>query len=99
MDIIQIREYKASDKEQLVVLFENFQDYLVSIDPLKRLTSIEGSGEKVLDKNLHYVRDKDGIWGMRFSERNGFVYAYLVDLTGLSGEHQNWWYDHLIEKD
>lgn len=57
---IQIIEYKESFSEQVSGLFNEFQDYLVALDPLNRLRRLDGYGDKTLAKILREIEDKDG---------------------------------------
>lgn len=54
-----IREYDAKDRKNLIALVENFQDYLVGIDPLHRLRRERAYGKYYTQKMLNEVR-KDG---------------------------------------
>ncbi|MDQ3099597.1 MAG: GNAT family N-acetyltransferase [bacterium] len=49
---IQLIEYTDKYKKQVIKLFEDFQDYLISIDPLKRLRRMPEYGEHILSETL-----------------------------------------------
>jgi len=54
----------------------------------------------IIDRGItNYLRDKEGVWGMKFSERKDSVSALSVDLTGIPKADQDWWADNLIEED
>lgn len=64
--------------------------------------SPEVSGHRfVLERGITtYLRDKFGIFDVRsIIEREDTVSVILVDLIALPKDHQDWWYDHLIEED
>ena len=52
-----IREYQPQDRKALVKLVENFQDYLVKIDPLKRLRREPAYGQVYTQRVLKQVRN------------------------------------------
>ena len=55
---IQIQEYTEDYKEQIIELFKNFQDYLIELDPLKRLRRLPEYAEKVHRETLEEVKQK-----------------------------------------
>lgn len=57
-----IRSYQPHDQPQIVTLFEEFQDYLVSLDPLRGLRRLPGYGEYYLQKTLDDVAEHDGVF-------------------------------------
>lgn len=59
--MISIKQFEPKDKETLFSLIEELQDYLVQIDPLKRLCRLPGYGEKYTNKLLQKIKDGDGI--------------------------------------
>lgn len=57
---IQIRPYKSTDSEQVEILFNNFQDYLVALDPLHRLTRSKDYEKKYLPNLLRRLKKESG---------------------------------------
>ncbi len=58
--MVKITEYK-NKKEVLVTLIEELQDYLVQIDPLKRLRRLPEYGEMYIEDLLKKIKKHDGI--------------------------------------
>jgi ribosomal protein S18 acetylase RimI-like enzyme len=56
----KIIEYHEEHREQVIKLFEDFQDYLISIDPIKRLCRMPGFGENKLKQTLDEVKEYNG---------------------------------------
>lgn len=59
-DIVSIKKYSAEDKKILVQLIEELQDYLVLIDPLKRLQRLSLYGENYIEDLLEKIEEKNG---------------------------------------
>lgn len=59
---IQIVNYEPKYKNQIVKLFEDFYDYLVEIDPLRKLTRQPGYGENTTEQTLKDVAEKEGVF-------------------------------------
>lgn len=59
---IKINQYKKEYKEDVIKLFNDFQDYLISLDPLKRLRRMPNYGENVLSETIKETQEKDGIF-------------------------------------
>jgi GNAT superfamily N-acetyltransferase len=58
---VAIREYCGSDKRALVRIMEELQDYLVSIDDLKRERRMPEYGENYTERTLQNVAKNNGI--------------------------------------
>jgi len=58
----KIEFYQQQYAVEVYKFFEDFQDYLVNLDPLKRLKRIPGFGEKVLEKTVKEVAQKQGVF-------------------------------------
>lgn len=67
---IQIKEYQESFRGQVSDLFDEFQDYLVALDPLNRLRRVDGYGEKSLAKTLREVADKNGCFYVAIADNS-----------------------------
>ncbi len=76
---ISIVSYKEEYKEQMVELLEEFYQYLIHIDPLKRLRIQEGYGDAELKKIREDISSKEGIFYLALSgnEIAGFVTAVI----------------------
>jgi len=59
---ITLRDYQDDDRARVTALFDDFQDYLVSLDPLQRLRHLPGCGTQVLDATLKEVREQRGVF-------------------------------------
>ncbi len=59
--IISIRQCNENDKESIIELMNKLQDYLISIDPLKRMRRLPGYGENYTGQLLTKTRNNDGI--------------------------------------
>ena len=80
---ISIREYKEEDKETVVKLFENLVDFLISIDPTKRLRKLPKYGYITLQKTLEDVSKQDGVFYVAVAN-NTIVGFIAVILPGYS---------------
>jgi len=58
--MINIIKYK-DNKISIVSLIEELQDYLIKIDPLKRLTRLPKYGEVYVDNLLEKIKNQDGV--------------------------------------
>ncbi len=78
-----IRSYQPQDHSQIVTLFDEFQDYLVSLDPLQRLRRLPGYGEYYLQKTLDEVAANDGIFKVAadLDDIVGFATGIVMKLT------------------
>lgn len=54
------REYSPSDQESLIQLFNEFQDYIVSIDPIHRVRRLRNYGKAYLSKTLDKIAQDRG---------------------------------------
>lgn len=57
---VEIREYRGSDRASFIRLMEESQDYLVSIDGLKRMRRMPEYGESYTERTLQSVAKNDG---------------------------------------
>lgn len=62
MSSIDLRRYQPGDAAQVAALFDEFQDYLVALDPLKRLRCLPGYGAHALHHTLADVAQNDGVF-------------------------------------
>lgn len=58
---IKIKEYQENNRESVIKLFNEFQDYLISLDPIKRLRRMPNYGENVVNETVKETQEKDGI--------------------------------------
>ncbi len=75
MDIV-IREYREADREALRDCMEKLQDYIVSVDPLKRVRRAPEFGEEYTKWLLELIHGKNGI----------IYFAYLRGQTEKEGK-------------
>lgn len=54
------REYSSSDQTSLIQLFNEFQDYIVSIDPIHRVRRLPNYGKAYLSKTLDKISQDRG---------------------------------------
>ncbi len=59
--VIALRQYEKTDRARLIELFDDFQDYLVALDPLHRLRHLPGCGAQFLDEMLEEVYEQRGV--------------------------------------
>lgn len=58
---IKIRKYQNKDKEQLIETMNNFQDYLVAIDDMKRIIRLPTYGKEYVKKTLKELKECHGV--------------------------------------
>ena len=75
---VAIREYRASDRVSLVRLMEELQDYLVSIDDLKRMRRMPEYGESYTERTLQNVAKNNGI--IYVAETEGRIVGLVVGI-------------------
>lgn len=70
-----IEEYKKKHRRKVIELFMEFQDFLSSIDPLKRLRANQGYGEFAVQNILREIKTKKGKFFLAFDNKTviGFV--------------------------
>jgi ribosomal protein S18 acetylase RimI-like enzyme len=80
---IKIISYEEHFKNQTVELLEEFYQYLIHIDPLKRLLIKPGYGEAELKKILAEIEAKEGVFYIAVinNEIAGFVTATITRQT------------------
>ena len=78
---VTLRDYHDDDRARVTALFDDFQVYLVSIDPLQRLRHLPGCGAKMLDATLKEVREQQGIFVVALEANMivGFVAGILQE--------------------
>ena len=74
-----IREFQEEDTQFLESLMEEFNDYIVSIDPLKRVQYKQGGAKYFIDKMMKEVRDKNGKVFVALNENKiiGFIGGHI----------------------
>lgn len=80
---IQIISYDSSYARQMIELLEEFYQYLIHIDPLKRLRIQPGYGETELKKIVEQINAQEGIFSIAVDgdEIAGFVTATIYHLS------------------
>ncbi len=73
---IEVREYCCSDRASFVELMEELQDYLVSVDDLKRLRRLPEYGESYTKRTLENVAKNNGI--VYVAEADGQIVGVVV---------------------
>jgi hypothetical protein len=68
MSNVDLRHYRPGDVAQVAGLFDEFQDHLVNLDPLKRLRWLPGYGEHALKQTLDDVVVHSGIFFVAVDE-------------------------------
>lgn len=82
--MIEVIEYNESYADQVAKLFVDFQEYIATTDPLKRLTSLDfRGGIEIVEKWTKEIKEKDGIWYVAIENENiiGFIIAVVEELT------------------
>lgn len=59
--MITIKQFEPEDKKTLFILIEELQDYLMQIDPMKRLRRLPGYGKKYIINLLKKIEQEEGI--------------------------------------
>lgn len=77
---VTIRKYKPTDKEAIENFFDDFSDYIASMDPLKRLRRLRGYGKKYLRITLRDVEKKNGAMYVAMEDNRviGFVVGVII---------------------
>jgi ribosomal protein S18 acetylase RimI-like enzyme len=78
---VTLRDYHDGDRARVTALFDDFQAYLVSLDPLHRLRHVPGCGAKMLNATRKEVREQRGIFvvALDASVIIGFVAGILQE--------------------
>lgn len=66
--MISIKKFKPEDKKTLIALMEELQNYLVQIDPMKRLRRLPGYGGKYVKNLLKKIEKKKRIIFIAYSK-------------------------------
>lgn len=79
----QIKDYQEKYRDQVIKHFENFQDYLIAMDPDKRLRRMPGYGKNVLNSELEDIKEKGGIFYVAVEDEKvfGFVVGMFIKLS------------------
>jgi len=75
---VTIREYRCADRTEFVRLMEELQDYLVSIDDLKRERRMPEYGESYTERTLQNVAKNNGI--IYVAESEGRIVGLVVGI-------------------
>lgn len=85
----EIVQYKSKDKGNLMKLFCEFQDYLISIDKLHRLKRVKGYETKYLNYILNAVKKNSGIIYLVKAGDKVIGYAVGIVYTNYGEERLN----------
>jgi ribosomal protein S18 acetylase RimI-like enzyme len=77
---ITIRNYTNEDKLSILGMFDDFQDYLISIDPLNRMRRMPGYAEVTLRQTLEEVTTNRGTFFVAVDVDNKVV-GFVVAIT------------------
>jgi ribosomal protein S18 acetylase RimI-like enzyme len=75
---VAIRKYRGSDRTAFVGLMEELQDYLVSIDELKRIRRMPEYGESYTQRTLQNVAKNNGV--IYVAETKGQIVGLVVGI-------------------
>ena len=77
---MQIDDYQQHDRQDVVWLFERFQDFLVDVDPLGRLQRPPGYGDAALQRTLKQVAEYNGVFYVAHDQGSviGFIVAIVL---------------------
>lgn len=62
MEDLVVRQFEDRDRLAVINLFNDFIDYMASIDPLKRTVRKADYGEKYIEKTLKEINEKNGLF-------------------------------------
>ena len=77
------REYTENDVGQVISLMDQFQDYLVQLDPEKRLRLLSGYGEKKVAEMLEKIEKEHG--AIFVAEENEQIVGFIAGITAPPG--------------
>lgn len=77
---VTIRPYQPDDRRTIVRLYDDFQDFLVAMDPIKRLRRLPGYGMIAFQKSLRDIEKKNGVMCVAMKENRiiGFVVGVII---------------------
>jgi ribosomal protein S18 acetylase RimI-like enzyme len=73
---LEIREYQSSDQPRVIELMEDFQDYLVDIDNMKRMRRMPGYGVSYVRRLLRKINNNDGV--IYLAEHEGHITGLIA---------------------
>lgn len=81
--MISLRDYQEEDLARMTTLFDDFQDYLVALDPVHRLRRLPGFGTQYLARTLKEVHEQQGVFSVALANDLivGFVVGTVETLT------------------
>ncbi|MCA9385441.1 GNAT family N-acetyltransferase [Candidatus Dojkabacteria bacterium] len=76
-----LREYNDTDKESLKQMIEKLHDYVLSVDPIKRLRKMPGYVDHALEKLLKTYEENNGKIYLAVDEEKiiGFAFGFVGD--------------------
>jgi ribosomal protein S18 acetylase RimI-like enzyme len=83
---IKIIAYENQYRAQIIKLFEDFQDYLVELDPLKRLRRLPGYGEQITEKTLKEMDEQHGAFYLAVDAEK--VVGFIVGIVQMPPEKE-----------
>ena len=84
--MVSIRQYSAKDKNTLVVLMEELQDYLIEIDTMKRLRRLPGWGKKCTDDLLKKIKKEGGV--IFIAESKGIPFGFVAGILNKQSKEE-----------
>ncbi len=73
---VGIREYQSSDRAHIIKLMEDFQDYLVDIDYMKRMRRMPEYGVGYVSRLLRKISNNDGL--IYLAEHEGHIIGLIA---------------------
>ncbi len=70
---ITIRKYQSTDKEQLIRIMNNFQDYIVSIDDMHLTRRMAGYGKVYVKQTLKELKENNGVMYIAENEQKTII--------------------------
>lgn len=84
--MVSIRQYSAKDKNTIVLLLEELQDYLVEIDTMKRLRRLPGWEKECTDDLLKKVKKERGI--IFIAESEGIPLGFVAGILNKQNKQE-----------
>lgn len=75
---MQIREFEEKDFGRVAKLMEDFQDYLIALEPQKRMRRLPTYGESSLRKILEKIQEKEG--SFYIAEENNQIVGFICGI-------------------
>lgn len=81
--VIELREFRVEDEPRIAALMDEFQNYLIGIDDLKRLVAFKDAGVQYTKIKIEDIKKVNGVMFIATAEQKiiGFVFGMLEPLT------------------